>query len=228
MSNETPPLVYWADSIQVKEGEGLLSLTGEKRIPPSATERSLMNGYLDAIANANPKDGVESISPHIVFANCMPEALHDLESPVRIAEEARQSPEARAEAQKLRDALLKAWETKLREFVLIHGPVLAEPESVQVCGIVGDPKPNSRWVEVTAQQRWNVLRREQLTLSDVMRVFEQTRSKSPSHDELFRAARGAVSGTAHWVEACETEAAASRPGRERPSWIWTGDRKSVV
>jgi predicted RNA-binding Zn-ribbon protein involved in translation (DUF1610 family) len=55
-----------------------------------------------------------------------------------------------------------------------------------------------------------------------MLVLEQTRSKAPSHNILFHAARDAASGTAYWVDACKRESAEWRPGRERPSWIWTG------
>ena len=86
---------------------------------------------------------------------------------------------------------------------------------------MNDLKPNSRLVEVTAQQRWDVLKREQRTLSAVMRLFEQTRSEAPSHDELLRAARAAVSGTAYWVDGCEHESSALRCAGGRPSWIWT-------
>jgi hypothetical protein len=86
--SERPPLVYWADRIEIVEGDGLLNLCGRKRIPPSAAERSLLKGYLDAIANENPKAGIVNTAPHIVFANCLPEYLLDLESPARTAEEA--------------------------------------------------------------------------------------------------------------------------------------------
>ena len=184
-------LVYWADSIEAEEAEGVLNLSGTKRIPPSAKVRGLMDEYFDALANANPKAGNENTSPHMAFANCGGDVLNDDQAP-------------------------KAWGSALRKYVERYGPILAEPASVQVFALAGG-------VKVRAQQRWDVLRREQRTLSAVMRVFEQTRSKIPSHDELFRAARAAVSGSSHWVDACEQETKALRPGRERPSWIWTGN-----
>jgi hypothetical protein len=150
-----------------------------------------MNGYLDALAKANPKAGNESTPPHIVFGNCGGEGLNDNET-------------------------LKAWDSSLREYVRTHGPVLAEPESVRVSPTVGG-------VRIQAQQRWDVLKREQRTLSAVMRVFEQTRSKKPSHVELFRAGRAAVSGTRHWIGACKREFDTRRHQayQERPCWIWT-------
>ena len=83
------------------------------------------------------------------------------------------------------------------------------------------PKPNLRLVEVKPQQHCDALKREQRTLGAVIRVFEQTRSGTPSHDELFRAAHAAVLGTSHWVDACEHESAGLRFGSEQPSWIWT-------
>jgi hypothetical protein len=220
---EAAPLVYWADRIAAEDVEGVLNLSGIKGIPPSMKERGLMDEYFDALANANSKVGNDNTSPHIIFANCMSETLNDCESAVCIADEARQSTEERARAQKVRDTLLGEWQSALRKYVLTFGPVLAEPASVQVRQIAGDLRTNSRWVEVRAQQRWDVLKREQRTLSAVMRVFEQTRSKTPSHNELFRAARAVVSGTSHWVDACQQESAALRPGRERPSWTWAGN-----
>jgi predicted RNA-binding Zn-ribbon protein involved in translation (DUF1610 family) len=218
---EAAPLVYWADEITVSEAEGALNLLGAKGIPPSVKERDLMSGHLDALANANPKAGEENTSPHIVFVNCGGDAVDDQEGLIR-KDCAWQSKEERSKAQTALNTLIRAWDSALKKYVTRYGPVLAEPASVQVRAVPGGAKPNSRWVEVQAQQRWDVLKREARTLSAVMRVFEQTRSETPSHDVLFRAAGTVVLGTAHWVDACKLESAALRPGRERPSWTWTG------
>ena len=132
------PSVYWADEIEVREAGVVLNLSGIKRIPASTRtrDRDLMNGYFEALTNANPKSSGENTSPHIVFANC-------------------------------------GGDSALRKYVSSNGPVLAEPASVQVRATRGG-------VKVQAQQRWEVLRREQQTLNAVMRVFEQTRSDRKS------------------------------------------------
>jgi hypothetical protein len=125
---EVAPLVYWADAdqIKVRDADNALNLSGIKRIPPSARRAKgldLVGGYLDALANSNPKAGNGNTSPHIVFANCGGDAVDAQESRIR-QNYAMMSKEERARAQTTLDTLIRAWDSALKQYVKRYGPVL--------------------------------------------------------------------------------------------------------
>ncbi len=112
-------------------------------------------------------------------------------------------------------------EEALTRFVEKYGPVLAEADSVDIKPPIHE-KRRSR-TELTAEQRWEVLSREQRTLTAALQLFEQIRSDKPDREALFDAARALVLGTSFWVDVYNRELAvkSDRHWQDSPSWTWT-------
>ena len=112
-------------------------------------------------------------------------------------------------------------EEALTRFVQRYGPVLAEADSVEVRPPIHEDRCSR--TEIRAEQRWDVLRREQRTLNAALQLFEEIRSDNPDGDALVRAAKSVVLGTSFWVDVYNRELQAKDPRhwQDSPSWMWT-------
>jgi len=112
-------------------------------------------------------------------------------------------------------------EEALTKFVQRYGPVLAEADSVDVRPPIHEER--CLRTEVRAEQRWEVLRREQETVNAALQLVGEIRSDEPDGYAVVRAAKSLVRGTVYWVDAYNRELKEKRlrPWQDSPSWIWT-------